>query len=76
MLRFLLTARESHLCVNRPCAEKTRHPDCGASARGRCGSVSSQSFSRPWSPLIPPEVAPFYPAANTGKPMWHKALPV
>jgi hypothetical protein len=32
MLWFLLMARESHLCVNRSCAEKTRPPDRGLSA--------------------------------------------
>jgi IS30 family transposase len=62
MLRFLLMARESHLCVNRSCAEKTRHPNCAPQpvVDALVYPISSSGgvglpLSRPkWLPFIPP----------------------
>ena len=63
ILRFLLTAREGGLWVDR-----LRQGINSALGRhfggGRCRVPSHQSRGG-WHPLIPPKVAPFYAAANS-----------
>jgi hypothetical protein len=66
ILRFLLTAREGSLWVDR--LRQGINSALGRhSGGGRCGVPSHQSRGR-WHPLIPPKVAPFYTAANTSSP--------